>query len=164
MGNSKGITLIMAVMTVLIIAIIAGVSITVGVNTYRNAQIVEFEITMSIIQKKVDIIVEEGEDIIKYGSSPNAMDIDKLNEIISEKNGTYIKTEPEELEDNAFGGKNTIRKFRPLNIKNVFGVDTDSEFLINFATREVINLTGVEIGGETFFVLDGLQEAIEGND
>jgi len=164
MGNNKGITLIMAVMTVLIIAIIAGVSITVGVNTYRNAQIVEFETTMSIIQKKVDIIVETGDDILKFGSTPSAADYNKFRGIISEKNGIYIKTDLDELSDNTLGEKNTIRKFRAINMNKDFGVDTDSTFLINFETREVINLDGVEIGGETFFVLDGLHEVLEGND
>lgn len=163
MCNNKGITLIIVIMTIILLAIIAGVSITIGVKTYRNAQIVDFETTMAIIQKKVDIIVEEGENIENYGQSPNARSYGKIDYIKSQYENTakYIVTTPEEVAENVRGNATGIRYFTAKKMKSVFGIDTKSEFLINFKTREVINLTGAKIGGETFFVVKGLHEVLD---
>jgi len=120
---------------------------------------------MSIIQKKVDIIVEEGEDISKYGSSVTGSHYNYyINIPLKQENSKYIYTTTDEILANSRGEKSTIRHFTSAKMKEIFGVDTSSRFFINFATREVINITGVQIGGETFFVLNGLHEALEGND
>ena len=65
MEKNKGITLITLIMTVIILLIIAGLSINYGINTYKSSKVMKFETYMKILQKKVDIMIEEGIDYTK---------------------------------------------------------------------------------------------------
>ena len=69
MEKNKGITLITLIMTVIILLIIAGLSINYGINTYKSSKVMKFETYMKILQKKVDIMIEEGIDYTTVGTA-----------------------------------------------------------------------------------------------
>ncbi len=149
MKSEKGITLISVILTILLLGIIVGIVITNGVDTYGNSKVVAFETQMQMIQKKVDIAVEEGSVI---GTALDDTQKEKLSQILSEDDasGNYIKTSTiNDVSLRFFSGSDIANEF---DIQNV-----QDDFIINFANREVINLNGVEKDGVMHYVLEGLQ-------
>ena len=65
MRNNKGVTLIIVIMTILLLAIMAGLIVVNSTDTYKNSKVVQFEINMKSIQKKVDLILEENNNYIE---------------------------------------------------------------------------------------------------
>ena len=137
MEKNKGITLITLIMTVIILLIIAGLSINYGINTYKSSKVMKFETYMKILQKKVDIMIEEGIDYTTVGTALTNGQKDRLQEIMP----TIDTSEPQ------------LRYFSSDNIEEVFDVpEVYDEIVINFANRDVISLNGVEKNGVMHYV------------
>ena len=135
--NNKGITLITLIMTVIILLIIAGLSINYGINTYKSSKVMKFETYMKILQKKVDIMIEEGIDYTTVGTALTNGQKDRLQAIMP----TIDTSEPQ------------LRYFSSDNIEEVFDVpEVYDEIVINFANRDVISLNGVEKNGVMHYV------------
>ena len=137
MEKNKGITLITLIMTVIILLIIAGLSINYGINTYKSSKVMKFETYMKILQKKVDIMIEEGIDYTTVGTALTNGQKDRLQAIMP----TIDTSEPQ------------LRYFSSDNIEEVFDVpEVYDEIVINFANRDVISLNGVEKNGAMHYV------------
>lgn len=137
MEKNKGITLITLIMTVIILLIIAGLSINYGINTYKSSKVMKFETYMKILQKKVDIMIEEGIDYTTVGTALTNGQKDRLQAIMP----TIDISEPQ------------LRYFSSDNIEEVFDVpEVYDEIVINFANRDVISLNGVEKNGVMHYV------------
>jgi len=154
MRNQTGVTLITLVITVVLLCIIAGLAITSGIDTYQNSKAIKFESYMKMIQKKVDIILEEGRDYTALGSPLTALTSeqnDKLRNIII--NNTFVETSASELDAGA------VRYFSSTDIEKFLEIkDVQDDVVINFANREVISLNGVEKDGFTHYVEIGLHQ------
>ena len=59
MRNNKGITLIIVIMTVILLAILAGLALKNGMDTFESSKVVKFESYMKVIQKEVGLLVED---------------------------------------------------------------------------------------------------------
>lgn len=137
MEKNKGITLITLIMTVIILLIIAGLSINYGINTHKSSKVMKFETYMKILQKKVDIMIEEGIDYTTVGTALTNGQKDRLQAIMP----TIDTSEPQ------------LRYFSSDNIEEVFDVpEVYDEIVINFANRDVISLNGVEKNGVMHYV------------
>ena len=137
MEKNKGITLITLIMTVIILLIIAGLSINYGINTYKSSKVMKFETYMKILQKKVDIMIEEGIDYTTVGTALTNGQKDRLQAIMP----TIDTSEPQ------------LRYFSSDNIEEVFDVpEVYDEIVINFANRDVISLNGVDKDGVMHYV------------
>ena len=137
MEKNKGITLITLIMTVIILLIIAGLSINYGINTYKSSKVMKFETYMKILQKKVDIMIEEGIDYTTVGTALTNGQKDRLQAIMP----TIDTSEPQ------------LRYFSSDNIEEVFDVpEVYDEIVINCANRDVISLNGVEKNGVMHYV------------
>lgn len=137
MEKNKGITLITLIMTVIILLIIAGLSINYGINTYKSSKVMKFETYMKILQKKVDIMIEEGIDYTTVGTALTNGQKDRLQAIMP----TIDTSEPQ------------LRYFSSDNIEEVFDLpEVYDEIVINFANRDVISLNGVEKNGVMHYV------------
>ena len=137
MEKNKGITLITLIMTVIILLIIAGLSINYWINTYKSSKVMKFETYMKILQKKVDIMIEEGIDYTTVGTALTNGQKDRLQAIMP----TIDTSEPQ------------LRYFSSDNIEEVFDVpEVYDEIVINFANRDVISLNGVEKNGVMHYV------------
>lgn len=137
MEKNKGITLITLIMTVIILLIIAGLSINYGINTYKSSKVMKFETYMKILQKKVDIMIEEGIDYTTVGTALTNGQKDRLQAIMP----TIDTSEPQ------------LRYFSSDNIEEVFDVpEVYDEIVINFANRDVISLNGVKKNGVMHYV------------
>lgn len=150
MKNNKGITLIVVMITVVVLAMLTGVIVTSVGNTYENSRAVQFSSYMQMIQKQVDIYVEEGTDYETLGRV--------LNTEMQERLYTILESDIRGLIDTTDVTSDKIRYFSSSDIDEDFGIsEINDEVVVNFANREVISLNGVEKGGYTYYVLRGLQ-------
>ena len=147
MKNNKGVTLIMVLMTVVVLSIIAGVVITSATNTVANMKIEKFKTNIKLIQKQVDIFLDEGKNYTTIGRPLTTETSQILEDIIDEDSNV-------ETTDSSDPG---LRYFSYTDIKNVFDVDTDEEdYFINFSNREIISVNGIQKNGVFHYVEIGL--------
>ena len=146
MKNNKGITLIIVIMTVILLTILMGLIITSSIDTYYSSKFVSFETNIKLIQKKVDMALEERIDYETLGQPLNDEQKAKLAEIIANDNNNMISTEDPTAE--------TLRYFSSNDIKEDFELsDIRGDFVINFANREVISLDGAEKDNVMYYTI-----------
>lgn len=149
MKNNKGITLIILLCTVIVLLIITGLVLYNGMETYKRSIVVKFETYMKVIQKKVDLMIEENYDIATLGSALTQSQRNTLQEIINNDTSNYIQT------DDVNNSK--IRYFSSSDINSIFDIpDVNDDIAVNFSNREVISLNGVEKDGVMHYVEYGL--------
>lgn len=150
--NEKGITLVALAITILILALLAGVGIyqgTKGIDTAKNSRLMS---EAGMVQHAVL------EQYVKYKTTKNQMyligtKIDKNTvQQIATQMGISLVNIPEEY-SNADYYKLTTTDVAKLGFKNV-----KDEFIVNYVSGEVINITNktdskgnrVYIKGDTF--------------
>jgi len=149
MRNNRGITLIVMIVTIMILGIIAGTIVMTTTSTYEGSSIIQFDAYMSTIQKKVDLVLEEGTDYMQMGKALSSETKEKLQEIIEADTKNLIET------DNV--NSNKLRYFDGNDIYNFFDLsEINDEIIINFENREIISLKGVEKGKTIYHVRKGL--------
>ena len=149
MRGNRGITLLMVLITIIVLGIMMTLIAINSVDTWQNSKVIKFKTNMQILQKKVDLVLEEGIDYTNLGSSLTAEQITQLQTILSNDTNHYIETN-----DTSNIG---LRYFTATDIKNVFDLDgLQDEFIINFSIREIISLNGVEKNGVMHYVEYGL--------
>ncbi len=147
MRSNKGVTLMMVIVTIILLTIIAGLVIYNGIISYENTKVVKFQTYMKVIQKKVDLLVEDEANYSTLGKALTSEQKTKLEDIMSKDNN--VKT------NNSSEVK--LRYFSSVDIQKVFDIqDVEDEIIVNFANREVISLNGVEKDGEMHYVESGL--------
>ena len=143
MRNDRGITLTIAIITVLLLVILAGLIINYSRKTYQGSQVVKFQTYMKMLQKKVDIVIEEGEDYTTLGSPLTSEQKAILQEIISADSNIVTRNVDEEK----------LRYFSSADIEHTFNItDVGDDIVINFANRDIISLNGVEKNNTTHYV------------
>ena len=146
MKSNKGITLIIVIMTVVLLTILMGLAITSSIDTYNKSKFISFETNMKLIQKKVDMALEERIDYKTLGHSLNEEQKAKLATIIANDSNDMISTEDPSAE--------TLRYFSSNDINEDFELsDIRGEFVINFANREVISLDGAEKNNVMYYTI-----------
>ena len=149
MKKDKGITLITVIITVVLLAIMVGLVITYGIDTFEKSKVVKFETNMKTLQKKVDLSLEEGIDYTTLGSGLSTNQKKTLQTILDNDSNNYIETDDASL--------TTLRYFSSADIQADFGIESiDDEIVVNFANREVISLNGVEKDEVMHYVEYGL--------
>lgn len=140
--ENKGITLIALIITIIVMLILTSVVTYSGIETYKSTQVTKFVTQMQLIQTRVDDLVEEKniEELLALGATiPN----DKKSIInTAYRNGEILNNEE------AF-----FRYFNSQDLKNELDLDDgiDDEILVNFKTREVVTVNGIEYNGTTYY-------------
>ena len=143
MKNNKGITLIIVIIIVILLLIISGLSINYGIDSYNKSKVVRFEAYMKLLQKKVDIALEEGIDYTELGSPLTQEQETKLQKIISSNSSI----ETQSLTDAK------LRYFSSSQIKETFDLgNVYDDIVVNFENRDVICLNGVKKDGVMHYV------------
>lgn len=143
MKSEKGVTLIMAVMTVLLLTILLGLLVTNGMQTYKKSKVINFQTYMKAIQKEVDVMVEEQTDYTTIGSGLTEAQLTKIQSIVK-AGGCYTK------EADLANAK--WRYFSSSDIAELFGItDVSDDIVVNFANRDVVSLKGIEKDGVTHY-------------
>lgn len=140
--NNKGVTLIALVITVVVLLIISGITISIGSNNAKKAKDNKLltEVMMvqnAILQRKTKVELTKGnypgQKLTEIG-----MDIDVvISKLNSEKADKYEIIEKKDTnKSNYYLLSNSNGGIKELNIK-----DTEDEYIVNYVTGEVINYT-----------------------
>lgn len=141
--NNKGITLVALIITVILMLILVSVATYSGINTYKNTEVTKFVAQMQLIQTKVDELVEEN-NIENIGEEITTDETKKNIISLAYSNG--------EVQDNTDEYKNKFRYISRENLELQLDIaDIDNDILVNFETREVISVNGVEYDGKKYY-------------
>ena len=150
--EEKGITLITLVITILIMLILAGITVTSGLESVEMTKQTSMITQLEMIQEKVNTIYEKGklnqEDIEYYYSL--GQDISTLDE---QKRKELLKDIPQE----------EYRYFSQEGLKQLELDNISQDVIINFKTRDVISVNGILIDKIIYYRLmdiPGYQEQI----
>ena len=139
--NQKGITLIVLIITIIIMLILVSVTVEVGTGSIDNSKLISFLSYMQTIQGKVDIIAGS-EDYSNYGETLTNSNINKLQNVLNSTNESFFTTID----------SSSLKFFDSSHIASDLGVDNiDDEVIIDFETREVISLKGIEYEGKIYY-------------
>lgn len=134
--DNKGITLIILVVTIVIMAILLSVVTYTGIDAYRTAKVTRFITEMQLIQAQVD-------EYVKDGGTPagSSLTLDQ-QEIIG-----YAYAH-EEISTNT-----NFKYFSADDLMSFFDTldEIENNVMINFTTREVVSETGIEYDGILYY-------------
>jgi type II secretory pathway pseudopilin PulG len=166
MEGNKGITLVALIITIILMTILASVTITYGVGIYENNKVHRFVAQLQMIQKKVDNYAEELK-FLKTEAERETKIVEDLSPSDSKINNGKSVSEIITSEG-LTGNSNDFKYFTVTDLEEKFQIDNIDEeivFAINFKTREVINTTGEEYKGATYYTqyknLPGSQNLIQ---
>ncbi len=137
--DNNGITLITIIISIIIMAILVGVTTYSGIESYKEAKVVKFVSQMQLIQAKVDEIQKDQEEVNRLieNKVANVSAIEKAYQ-----NGEVP------FDDSITYNSDYINQFKLFtidNLKNELDLENiDTDVLINFRTREVVAVNGVE--------------------
>ena len=146
--NSKGITIVALTITIIVLLIIASVTVYVGNNVIRQAQLQTINTNMMLIQVKVKTIAEQvnfNKDTSGYrGTKMNASSMQKIIDSGAIKN--------EDAENFYLLSKSD------LNAMGLEKINIESGYLVNYETAEVIYVKGFSNDGKTYYKLSDMKQ------
>ena len=138
-NSSSGITLIALAITIIVLLIIAGVSVTIGMSSSKQAQenklITELGMLNHTVLERYTKAKLTKEEYPGVKVSQAGIDIDAVISDISSQSGQSI-TKKDTNKDNYYYLSNSNNGLRDLGIK-----DAEDEYIVNYETGEVINYT-----------------------
>jgi len=138
--NNRGITLIILIFTIVIMIILVSIGIYVGMETVEHSRVVKFVSYMQIIQRKVDDLASDSsyEELgVPASGQSNAQEILNLASTNGEIQNTVV-------DDYKYFDKTTLSS--QLGIDNI-----EDEIIINFTTREVVSLNGIDYKSKMYY-------------
>ena len=155
MRNNKGVTLTSLVIMIIVITILTSVTIYTGFELYETSRANAFKAEMQTIQERVNLkcqnLSSNGISIDDFiqdftlasGATTNSgkrvEETDAIENL--EQNGIYV-----DLDQYVYLNKDSIRD--KLGLEGI-----DAEVLINFYTRDIINLKGVKYNDTIYYRL-----------
>ena len=160
MQKKKGITLISLIVTIVVLIILASVATIVGLGTLEETRVVAFVGEMRIIQSRVDYIYEkikigEGDSYLNVGT-PVTSDLANFTQIQAVIDAVNVNCET------TGEPKKTATDFQYFTVEQLkeIGIeDVEQDVLIQFATRDVISITGVKKDNVMYYRLIDLGES-----
>lgn len=141
--DNRGITLVALIMTIILMLILVSVTTYSGINSYKNAQVTKFVTQMQLLQAKVDDLVSS-----KTIEELNSMDL-QTPTTQEQQNAINSAANNEEVTSNDVNEYKVFTKEDVLNILDV--EDVQNDIMVNFTTREIVSLVGIEYEGKTYY-------------
>lgn len=139
--NENGITVISLIITIIVMLILASVTVYVGTESIDNSRMINFVSYMQIIQTKVDFIAEY-EDYSNYGEELSSSNKSTLQSILNSGTESFLTTT----------SSTYLRYFDSSHIVSDLEIENiDDEIVVDFSTREVISLNGIEYEDEMYY-------------
>lgn len=171
-SNKNGITLISLIVTIIVLIILAGITITEGNSLIKKAKIESIMTNMITIKSKAKVLVEEANS--KVWALADERKIEELNRIFTEEykmeSTTIDSTQKEELNSEDFENTQNIVCYKlsdeALNIIGFTEVEECSDYIIvlnkdNFDKLEIVFNPGIKYKNETIFSLSKMQMKVE---
>lgn len=139
--NQNGITVISLVITIVILLILSSITINVGTGTLKETRMTSFVSYMQMIQTKVDYIAKY-EDYLAYGEDLTDDQKHLLQRVLSSEIESFTTTT----------ASLNLRYFDSNHIASDLEIENiDDEIVVDFNTREVISLNGIEYEGKKYY-------------
>ena len=168
-GNSKGITLIALVITIIVLLILASVATYSGIDVIRSSKFTAFTTEMKIMQTEVNNLYNQwknGEIAIDEttGNITNTADNSTIGKDLTsnsdvEDQANYVLVEVLSLGDN-LSSLTGYKYFDQETIQNLGIEAVKGEFFINIKTRNVVSYDGIEYDGEWYYTLEQLPDGL----
>lgn len=138
MQKNDGITMVVLIVTIVLMIILAGVTISAGTGAYESAQMSGFVSRMNIIQAQVNIAhtkkTNGDANVESYGQEMPSYVENKMATIVGEEDLTGY------------------RYFTKDDLKSDLDIDgVDETVIINFDTRKVYSLNGIEYKSKMYY-------------
>lgn len=140
--DNKGITLVALILTIIIMLILVSVTTYTGIDIYKESRVSAFVSQMQLIQKKIDDAknTKTIDELLLLGDAVNS---------INQTNTINLAFSNNEISSN---DANSYRYFTKDKLLELFDVDDAyDDVLVNFTTREIVSLNGVEYKGKTYY-------------
>lgn len=168
-GNSKGVTLIALVITIIVLLILASVATYSGVGVIRSSQFTTFITELKIMQTQVNSLYDQWKSgNIKIddtnGTITNASDNSTIgkdltyNSTVQEQANTVL-VETLGLASNIADLSN-YKYFDQETLQNLRIESITREFFINIKTRSVVSYEGYTYEGVTYYTLDQVPQGL----
>ena len=150
--NSKGITLIALVVTIIVLLILASIATYSGIQIIESSKITTFTAEMKIMQTQVNSIYDQW----KRGEV-NKDELGKDLEYNSE-----VKEQASKVLTTELGLKDTTgyRYYDQETIKKLGIEGVKQEFFINIETRDVVSYKGLKYKGDMYYTLIQLPDGL----
>lgn len=154
-ANSKGVTLIALVITVIVLLILASIATYSGMDIIESSKLNTFTAEMKIMQTQVNSLYDKWqrgeEDINALGES---LDYNPENPEVSEQANKVLKDELfiDDISGYRYYDQETIQD---LGIEGV-----KQEFFINVEQREVVSYKGLKYDGDMYYTLIQLPDGL----
>ncbi len=151
MKSNKGITMVALVVTIIILAVVAGTIVYNGKKSIKSANRQQLISQLEMVQAKINVLAEKMENnsydndyYRAVARQIDSLDQTKLQEILNRdaKNGNTFTTDAD-----------GFYYFGPSDLERIGLSEMNQIFLVNFDTREVFSYTGVEIEGKMYYSL-----------
>lgn len=148
--NSKGITLVSLVITIIILMIITSVTIYTGSNVIKQVTLQNVNTDMMLIRAKVKTMEEQAKfnkDNSNYKGTPliNVLDNKKIDKLVDEGIVEDIT-------------KYYLLSKDDLNSMGLEKVDIADGYLVNYETEEIIYVRGLEKDDNTYYKLSDIKD------
>lgn len=163
MKSERGITLVVLVITVIILAILVSTGIRYGTSSFDKVKFQNFSYELQQIQGRVDSVSEkmkmdinsnyiylDGKQMGRnVGASKAALDtLNKVRRI------DYTKASSNDKDLYPITGEAIYRYFSIKSLETDLDIKNASQdVIINFKTREVISVSGMSFNGKTYYRL-----------
>lgn len=149
-SNEKGITLTTLVITIIVIAIIASVSVYVGTDIIKQANLQNVNTNMMLIQAKVKTISEQA----KFNKDTSNYKGKKLIEVVGNKKIDELVSN-NIIEDQE---KYYLLSQDDLNEMGFEKIQIEDGYIVNYDTNEIIYVKGFEANKQTYYKLSEMKD------
>lgn len=157
MKNQNGITMVILVLTIILLLLLSGITVTVSLQSFHMANVQAYVSKMKVIQGKVDNLAQENVDVEAQG-------FQKLSELEAKDTATYdaflqMLSNPSAYDidvtkswDNILDADvNQYYYFSAKDLEKLGLKNQDMDVIVNFQTRNIISRKGIAYNGKTYY-------------
>lgn len=169
--NSKGVTLVALIITIVVLIIIASIATYSGIDIIRSSGLTSFTTEMKIMQTEVNELYEQwknGEIIIDDNGNVTIQEDESIQVSIGkdltydsdvENQASYVLIHELDLGDTLSDLKG-YSYFDYATIEYLGIEGTEGEFFVNIADRKVVSFEGFRYDGVMYYTLEQLPQSL----
>lgn len=147
-NNKRGVTLVTLVITIIVLLIIASISIYVGTDIIKKANLQNINTNMMLIQAKTKTIYEQ--EKFNHRANYKGTKITEVtgNSAVDELMSKNILEEPDKF---------YLLNQNDLNEMGLEKINIDKGYAVNYETEEIIYIKGFEANNSTYYKLSEMK-------
>ncbi len=145
--DENAVTLMVLIITIIVLAIIAGISINAGQTSLESTRLRNFYLKLEIVQKRMDNVATKNEKYIDANG----------NEVVLKETGSKLTEEQKNFLLNTVGIKDisNFKYFTEEDLKQYFDLtDIGHNLFIDFENRKIVSEDAVIAKGKEHYVFE----------